>query len=273
MKLPFPGMDPYLEHPVLWTSVHARFMVVLANQLKPLIRTRYVASVEERVYLEGPEQQRIPDVSIHKVRDEGALAGTATIAADTPLLVAVGELEVHEHFVNILDRYENERVVTVIEVVSPSNKAAGAGRDSYLEKRREALDSGCHLVEIDLLRAGRHVVGVPETVARSEANYNYLVCVNRRPQRRVFELYPRALRERLPRIRVPLAEPDPDAVLDLQVALEQVYDDGDYVLRVRYDEPCEPPLRSADQRWANECWAAYKAAHPDLFPPPAQPPG
>ena len=27
MKMPFPGMDPYLEHPVLWQSVHARFMV------------------------------------------------------------------------------------------------------------------------------------------------------------------------------------------------------------------------------------------------------
>jgi hypothetical protein len=35
MNVPFPGMDPYLEHPVLWKSVHARMIPALANQLQP----------------------------------------------------------------------------------------------------------------------------------------------------------------------------------------------------------------------------------------------
>jgi hypothetical protein len=37
--------------------------------------------------------------------------------------------------------------------------------------------------------------------------------------------------------------------------------------RVRYDEPCIPSLNRADQRWADHCWAAYRAAHADLVPP------
>ena len=35
MNVPFPGMDPYLEHPVLWEGLHARLIVALANQLQP----------------------------------------------------------------------------------------------------------------------------------------------------------------------------------------------------------------------------------------------
>jgi hypothetical protein len=75
MKMPFPGMDPYLEHSALWPSVHTRLIVTLATQLKPLIRPRYIASVEQRVYLEGEEQQRVLDASIHKVRPDGIRVG------------------------------------------------------------------------------------------------------------------------------------------------------------------------------------------------------
>src|SRR5439155_19351918 len=52
MKTPFLGMDPYLEHPTLWESVHARLIHCMANQLQPLLVPHYVASVEERVYVE-----------------------------------------------------------------------------------------------------------------------------------------------------------------------------------------------------------------------------
>jgi hypothetical protein len=73
-----------------------------------------------------------------------------------------------------------------------------------------------------------------------------------------YELYARLLRERLPRLRIPLADDDPDATLDLQAALEQVYIDGRYGRRIRYDQPCEPPLSLDDQTWANERIAAFR---------------
>ena len=139
MPMPFPGMDPYLEHPILWSSVHTRLIVALANQLKPRLKPRYVASVEERVFVEGPDQQRVPDAWVQKTRPEGRgpmpVAGMATA---TPLIIEVDELEVREHYIDILDRYRDFRVVTVIEVVRPANKAAGPGRDSY-EARRGAV--------------------------------------------------------------------------------------------------------------------------------------
>ena len=67
-------------------------------------------------------------------------------------------------------------------------------------------------------------------------------------------------------IGIPLADPDPDVPLAFQTALEQVYDDGSYMLRVKYDEPCVPSLAPKDQEWAFEHWSAYRQAHLELFP-------
>jgi hypothetical protein len=171
---------------------------------------------------------------------------------DAPVAVEIPDLEVHESYVTILDRASGQRVVTVIEVVSPGNKYHGAGRTSYIDKQEEVRASDAHLVEIDLLRAGHHVLAVSEAVARRQGPYAYLVSVNRAVRRRTrFELYPRGLRSRLPRIRVPLAGNDPDVILDLQAVLEKTYDAGSYRARLRYDQPCHPPLPDSDLDWAN----------------------
>jgi hypothetical protein len=267
MKMPFPGMDPYLEHPSLWPSVHTRLIVALANQLGPKIMPRYVASVEDRVYIEAPEQERVPDVWVQKAQPENrTLRPAAGTAVATPLVVEVRELEIREHYIEILDRYRNLQVVTVIELVSPSNKRAGPGRDSYLAKQQEIRASECHLVEIDLLSHGRHVMSVPRSHVARAKPFDYLACVSRRPARNRFELYPGRLRDPLPTIGIPLAEGDPDAPLAIQSALEQVYVDAGYMLRVLYDQPCKPRLSPADQEWASERWSTYRSAHPELFP-------
>ena len=113
--------------------------------------------------------------------------------------------------------------------------------------------STAHLVEIDLLRTGPHVLAVPEEVAHQYGPYDYLVCVNLAlGAREGFQLYPRRLRDRLPRIRLPLMTPDPDVVLDLQAVLARTYEAGGYMERLDYTAPCVPPLSPEDQRWADD---------------------
>jgi Protein of unknown function (DUF4058) len=262
MNYPFPGMDPYLEHPALWESVHARLIVAIANQLQPKIDPRYITSIEERVFIEGP-QRRIPDVWIQRVAEELEMTPLAEGESDTAVVVEVENLEIHERRVEILDSYNGMRLVSLIEVVSPTNKAAGPGRESYKTKQKETLARECHLVEIDLLRQGRHVVAVPEWRVKPLKPFDSLCCVNRWPARNRFELYPRTLRQRLPRVRIPLAPDDPDAILDVQAALEQVYNEGRYARRIRYDEKCQPRLSTKAQAWADERLAAFRAARAD----------
>jgi hypothetical protein len=265
MNCPFTGKDPYLEHPVLWEGVHARLMVAIANQLQPKLDPRYVASIEERVFIEGP-QRRIPDVWIQKVRDEGGLTTYADTDSDTAVIVEVENLEIHETRVEILDAYNELKLVALIEVVSPTNKTAGPGRVSYKAKQEETLARDCHLIEIDLLSRGRHVLCIPEWRVQPFRPFDSLCCVSRWPSRNRYELYPRTLRQRLPRLKIPLAEEDPDITLDLQAAFEQVYVDGRYWRRIRYDQKCKPRLSSPDQTWANERIAEFRTARADLFP-------
>ena len=229
MHTPFPGMDPYLEHPAFYPGFNTCLVVYLANQLTKLLRPHYLADIAVRRYFENPR------------------------------------LEIGEKSIALLDVSRGSKVVTVIDIVSPQNKSAGPGRTAYRAKQRETLSSECHLVEIDLLRRGQHVLALPVGAAREHSPYDYLISVNRWPNRKRFELVPCRLRERLPCFSIPLSAPDVDAPLDLQKAFEQVYDDGSYMLRVQYDQPCEPRLRNDDQRWAAEQWAAYRAAHPEWF--------
>jgi hypothetical protein len=254
MSMMFPGMDPYLEHPQVWPDVHASFIVYLREYLRPLLGPRYIIAIETRVFVEGPATDHpiIPDASVRPTRPEASGETVALLEADPAVEVQVLPLEVEETYLTIRDRQSGQRIVTVLEVVSPTNKYAGPGRESYVAKQTEVRRSATHLVEIDLLRTGPHVVAVPEWAARQHGPYDYLVCVNRAEGLRDrFSLYPRLLRERLPRIRLPLAAPDPDVVCDIQAVLARTYEAGGYAERLHYAAPCIPPLAPEDQAWAD----------------------
>ncbi|HVC99427.1 MAG TPA: DUF4058 family protein [Pirellulales bacterium] len=238
----------------MWPSVHASFIVYLRDAIQPLVRPRYFATIEARVFVEGPDRLVAPDVWL--LRNPLRRGGTpvAVIEADEPEVATLDSPEIHETYIEIRHRDSGQEVVTMIELVSPTNKFAGSGRDSYLKKQAEVQASRTNLIEIDLLREGHHVLTVPEWLPRGRGPYDYLVCVNRSGGTRAdYEWYRRQLRDRLPRIRVPLAEGDDDVRIDLQAVFATTYEKGCYRDRLRYDAPCIPPLTLDDQQWAQQC--------------------
>jgi len=67
MPSPFPGMNPYLEHPDLWSEVHSRLIVAIADDIAPALLPNYYVAIEKRIYLHTPEDSvliGIPDVSV-----------------------------------------------------------------------------------------------------------------------------------------------------------------------------------------------------------------
>ncbi|WP_448605471.1 DUF4058 family protein, partial [Thermoflexus hugenholtzii] len=159
MPSPFPGMDPYLEHPALWPGLHSRLIVGLADHLGPILRPRYYVEVEERVYLltrEGgafPFPAR-PDVAVAAPSGLSSSPGSIPIPAGGARVVTLPmPEEVRERYL-VVREAGTHQVVTWLEILSPANKAPGEGRQVYLKKREEILRSRVHLVEIDLLRAG-----------------------------------------------------------------------------------------------------------------------
>src|SRR5512132_3334772 len=64
---PFPGMDPYLEHPALWPGVHNGLIAALPLSLAPQLRPRYYVAIEERLYITEPDQRVFvgrPDLAV-----------------------------------------------------------------------------------------------------------------------------------------------------------------------------------------------------------------
>ena len=127
MKTPFPGMDPYLEHPALWPSVHTRLMVALANQLGPKVRPRYVASVEDRVFIEGPMSSASPMSGSRRCVQKVAVRCSPPARNRDSADRGSGELEVHEHYIAILDRYRDLKVVTDHRSRESQQQSGGGG--------------------------------------------------------------------------------------------------------------------------------------------------
>ena len=264
MRTPFPGMDPYLEHPALWEGFHTCLIVEIMRQLQPLLVPRYVATVEQRVFL-GRHQVRKPDVRVlrtEKPREESRVAVMKPRSRSVTLIDVEAD-EVKQRRIEILDRRTGMQLVTSIEVVSPTNKTGGEGRRSYRRKQSEFLHRECHLVEIDLLRKGKHVVAAPEWRAReADPEYDYLTSVSRWPNRGRFELYFGHLRAPLAAVSIPLRVPDQDILLDLKKAIDDVWTESGYVWQIAYDKPCFPALSPEDQRWASGCWRRWRKANP-----------
>ncbi|MDY7078855.1 MAG: DUF4058 family protein [Chloroflexota bacterium] len=262
MPSPFPGMDPYLEEPARWPDLHHRLITYISNALQKQVRPRYHARIGERIYILQPPRALYPDVLlVRRPVREPAPAGV--YAQDTEAAVTAGDEELQlpvvftlppvehrEPFIEIVHA-AGEEVVTVIEVLSPANKASGEGQRLYHRKQQEILHSSAHLVEIDLLAEGLHTVALPEEGKASLPPHRYLVSVNRATDEYRFELYPISLQRRLPHINVPLREPDPDAVVDLQAVFTQCYDDGGYEDFVNYRRPPQAMLSPEEAAWVD----------------------
>ncbi|NOX61573.1 MAG: DUF4058 family protein [Chloroflexi bacterium] len=254
MPSPFPGMDPYLESRAIWPDLHQSLITYSRDALQPRIRPRYHARIGERIYVIPSHRIIYPDISITWRRPEPAPAlagGVAVLAPDEPTIISVPPQEVRETFVEILDLTQGGRLVTVIEVLSPANKMPGEGRELYLRKQEELLAGEVHLVEIDLLSQGEPTVAAPLSSLDPYRPWRYLISVSRAGNREKFEVYFVGLRQRLPRVAIPLTEPDPDATLDLQAVFEQCYERGAYEDLVDYGKEPEARLTEEDAAWAD----------------------
>jgi hypothetical protein len=241
-------MDPYLESD-LWTTVHTDLCAEMARQLAPKLRPKYVALSTRRVVLAPPDEneglagQRFPEAGI--LRSQPPLLSAAAVTA-APLILSASLPEPIPHIsVEIRDVAER-RLVTCIEVLSPTNKR-GTGRNEYAAKRYQILSGSAHLVEIDLLR-----VGVRFPTATPPPAVPYFVFISRAGRRHEVEAWSIAQKSALPTVKVPLLPGDADVPLDLQQALAVVYDIIGYDELLDYSQPPPGPLTPGESAWVEE---------------------
>lgn len=144
--------------------------------------------------------------------------------------------------VEIRDTAQN-RLVTCIEILSPVNKR-DPGLTQYRRKRQQRYQSGIHLLEIDFIRRGQRPFAQPQLPPVA-----YAVALTRAKQPTT-DIWALKLLDPLPVVPVPLNSPDPDAILDLSVALQEIYAETFYHLSIDYSqEPPSPLLSEEEQAW------------------------
>ncbi len=253
MTSPFPGMDPYLESH--WLDVHTKLVAHAADMLNERLPEDVVASTEERVSVESSdenrEQQFYPDVRVFQPGG-GVIATTfdvepgGVIAADMKLVLQIEPMT--ERYIRIVQT-GSERLITVIEFVSPANKI-GRGLKEFRAKRRGLLAAGVSFVEVDLCRTGdwEELLHPWHCPPRGLSTYRAIIRVPGDPQ--AAYLYKFSLRESLPSIPIPLRPKERMVTLDLQPLIERAYVGGRYGRRLNYGIPPEPPLEGDDAAWA-----------------------
>ena len=253
-KNPFPGMNPFFE--VHWRDAHTSLITYLRDALQERLPADLVARAEEEVIAasrDGAKTTYRPDA---RIVEPWALQepGGATLAAPPPTVLATEPIRVcldddTERWIEVHDT--TGRLITVLELLSPSNKVESDDRDDYRRKRRAFINSGVSLVEIDLIRRGPSIFpGAVQAVLRQAAAC-YGVCVFRAAMPAAHEVYPIRFRERLPAIRVPLRPTDADVVLDLQALIDQCHERGRYHL-LNYRLDLDPPFSTEEAGWVDQ---------------------
>jgi hypothetical protein len=248
-------MDPYLE--AHWGDVHSRLVIYASEELQRRLPRDLRARVEERVFVESDDAERrsvYPDVRVYErpgVRDVFESGSGGAVAVAESLVIHRKSEPVTETFIEIREAGSGGRVITVIEIVSLSNKQPGDGRELYLKKQAELVAGGVNSVEIDLLRGGTHVTAAPPELLPRLYREPYRICVWRAQKPEQWETYRVALSERLPAIAIPLRPTDPDVALDLQPLIERCYETGGYD-DLDYTRPPDPPLDADAAAWADE---------------------
>ena len=231
----FTGFDPFIEGQ-RWSGFYTFLINDIHHELARLLAPLYQVKVEAFVGLHMRH-----DISVWR-----GMAGTEPFETSTAIIgeatrtitPTIYDIEETPH---IEIRDDEGRLVTVIEILSPSNK--DSHRNDYLIKRDAILAQPIHLVEIDLLRRGKRM----ET---SSPKDGYVIMVARaqdsEPHRA--EMYEFGLRDPLPVIPIPLKKGDADVPLDLPMIFEQLYSDARYRYYLDYEQ-IPKSLGESDREW------------------------
>jgi len=158
---PFSGrVDPWAEAGRYFQQIHSGMIDSLLVQMKPdLNRRGYIVGKEVSLQIaEGRE----PDIFVQRAMDRSPtmpaldyeLAAAEVLA--NPGVIMEADVRLEALHIKQLDHND---LVTVVEIISPSNKDRPSTLTEYRARReRLLLDHGVNVVEIDLTRSMKRLV-------------------------------------------------------------------------------------------------------------------
>jgi hypothetical protein len=250
-------MDPWLENPLIWLDFHNSLITAIRDAIVPRVAPKYFVAVEQRTY-ESRAGASVyvgrPDVGVVWTGESQSLPSPGEIrplsgsgVLDLDVEVPVSE-RAREWYLEVREAVKG-KLVTVVEVLSTTNKLRQPGRRQYLKKRERIFESRTSLIEIDLIRAGKRM---PLEIA-NPVRGDYRILVSRGKSRPLARLLVFGLRQAIPEVPIPLLPGEDEPGLDLNSVVHDLYDRARFDLRLDYKVPAPPPrLKQADIHWTRK---------------------
>ena len=234
----FPGMDPFIEDQ-LWREFHTLMTSQIRLTLNQHVAPLYYAPLRQYKY--GNIDPHTPTASTPPP--------ITSLTPDHPADVTPSTRRYKPMFYDIWEpshveiRSERGELVTLIEMLTPDDKAGGVDRP-YLRRRQHFILNRVNFVEIDLLRGGQRTEGgMPD-----EGYTAFIVKVDANDDVHGF-VYEIGLRDPLPTIPIPLHPQHADTPLNLAAIFKQVYVQARYAINVDHTRTLRPPLNEDDAAW------------------------
>ncbi len=151
-----PGMNPYLE--CRWSDTHTRLITYIGDALSEQLPLELTVVAEESVSIDAPHEMSISLRADVAVVENGDIRVPQTIlsATDQPSTLTIAEPEIlrlpgAHRWLEIRDTHN--RLITVIEILSPSNKTR-SGAEQFSHRQDCLIRDGVNVLDIDLLRSG-----------------------------------------------------------------------------------------------------------------------
>lgn len=260
---PFPGMNPYLERRDIWPDFHDRLIASLANELGPQLPDNYRIALHRRVEVQEPLGSAlglnlmVPDALVTREPTVTPAGPTATAEAATAVAAPAEEAgavrvrmprDIRVAWLRV-ETVPDRELVTIVEVLSPTNKAPGRERLRYVRKREVIVASGANLVEIGLLRRWEPM---PLEAPPTANDYRVLVC--RGWERPDALLFPFSVKQAIPKFALPLLpEDEVGPEVELGPIINAMHHTARYSQVARYGEaPPEPEFPPEAAEWVKE---------------------
>ena len=130
---------------ISWESFHTSWLVRLADHLNTdRLPTGFVARPTEHILGIGPDV-----LTLREGSDAGSGQDIVTLPrADVEVRFTPNQAP---QFVGVYSRYDETKLVAVVELISPGNKSRPATIDAFTGKCELLLTDGIHLVLVDLV--------------------------------------------------------------------------------------------------------------------------
>lgn len=234
-----------LQHEGGFQSFHSLFIAKLTFALNKVLPEQYWAKSEDTLSIlqtfgNGKPIHRtvVPDVSLREAAAVQSSTGAAVDIVPSLYVDAPQPQDIRRPLSTVIYHTLEGKPVSVIELLSPSNKRGDRERSEYREKRYLLTRSGLALTEIDLLHEMPSIIDDLPPYPLDPSAHPYYIAISPAYGSSKTAVFWVGLNQPVPTLPIPLGENE-TVLCDFDQVYQETFEEGRFGYEVDYTQ--EPP--------------------------------